>query len=114
MTRFRRVYFGSSIVVEIISTFHTQCSILETLSQRSKGQRLLMNPARLLLIAEMEKQEELWERTDEAASIYLSEEAMRAIAVCSKAMNAVFYIYEADFCDLKELYKAGYRGELAK
>lgn len=49
----------------------------------------------------------MFEVTDSAAKIDLSEEAMRAMMVSSEAMNSVCYLCNAFCCDLEELHDTG-------
>lgn len=65
-----------------------------------------MNLEWLLLRTFPEKEEEMWDMTDEAAAMDLWEERKQAMDILSEAINWVCYLTDADFCDLEELHQA--------
>lgn len=68
-----------------------------TMSQPNKPQSLLTNPTTESLLFAAEREEDLLEMINAAASMDWSEEAKRAIDVIGEAMTLVCYTYDADF-----------------
>lgn len=58
------------------------------------------------------KEEDVLKTADIAASMDLSEDAKQAMEVLDEPMNSVYYMYDADFCDIAELHEAGGEEEL--
>lgn len=82
-------------------------SILMTSLQPNELQTFLTNPARLSLLTAPEEEEKVLKMAAVAALLDLLEKAKQAIEVFGVAMNAVCYMYNADFCNVEELQEAG-------
>lgn len=63
-----------------------------TLSQPNKRHRLSMNPARVLLLTTLEKEEDGLKMPDEAASMDFSEAAREEMEVLFEAKNSDCFI----------------------
>lgn len=76
------------------------------LSQLNKPQRFLTNTARLPLLTTPEKEQDVLEMTDAAASMDLPEVAKRTIGLFSEPMTSACYIFDVNFRDPEELTEA--------
>lgn len=88
-------------------------SVSMTLLQSNKSSFLLPCPARLPFLNPPDQDADVLKVIDPGHTMNLSEEARRAMAVLSKAMNSARYIYDTNVSILKELYKTGAGRELA-
>lgn len=64
---------------------------------------MFMEHAKLSLLLGVTEYKEVFEETDPASIMDLSEEAMRVVAVFSKALILVCYLNNVEFCNLVEL-----------
>lgn len=76
------------------------------LLQRSQRQRSLTNPAAVLVLTILEKEDKVLEMTNAAALRNSTEEANPGAEKLSAAMNTIRCMYGNDFLDLEELCEA--------
>lgn len=85
-----------------------------TFAHPNKGEQLLRNLARLLLLIELQKQEGMLEMNEAETLLRFLEGAKRPMEVLCEAMNLVCCIYDDSSRDLEDLHGADVGEELAK
>lgn len=93
----------------LISIFHTQeTDILDAVTVKQSA-AFVDVLCKIIFCIATEKQENMLVGTEPVAKMKLSEKAKWVVEVLSDAMKLLCYIYDADFYELGDLYKAGPR-----